>query len=154
MFYSQSDYLWVSNIALSEIFTHQDALEQSVLFWWKWVGWWHLCFCLIPLRILCYLLYGIYMVRCIIVRMLEAILPYHSRLDATNGRRNFALRTSPGLSGELQQKIILRTHLQSCHVRLHKMFHIIMSRYWLPTPTKTIATTIARCMLCQKKWNL
>ena len=37
--------------------------------------------------------------------------------------------TRPCIPTELQQKIIMRTHLQSCHVRLHKMFHIIMSRY-------------------------
>ena len=57
----------------------------------------------------------------------------------------------PCIPKELQENIIMRTHGQAGHVRLHKMFHLILQRYWLPTPVKMISMTIAKCTICQKK---
>ena len=57
----------------------------------------------------------------------------------------------PCIPAKLQEKIIARIHHEAGHVRLHKLFHLLLQRYWLPTPTKTIMRVISQCITCQKK---
>ena len=57
----------------------------------------------------------------------------------------------PCIPTRLQEKIIARMHQEAGHIRLHKLFHLLLQRYWLPTPTKTIMRVISQCLTCQKK---
>ena len=57
----------------------------------------------------------------------------------------------PCIPAKLQEKIIARIHHEAGHVRFHKLFHLILKRYWLPAPTKTIMRVISQCLTCQKK---
>ena len=57
----------------------------------------------------------------------------------------------PCIPQSLQKRIILQIHKQGGHIRLHKLFHLLLQRYWMPTPTKIIMTTIANCLTCLKK---
>ena len=59
----------------------------------------------------------------------------------------------PCIPTKLQEKIISRIHEEASHVRLHKLFHLILQRYGLPTPTKTIMRVISKCMTCKKKMD-
>ena len=57
----------------------------------------------------------------------------------------------PCIPESLQKRIILQMHKQGGHIRLHKLFHLLLQRYWMPTPTKIIMATIANCLTCLKK---
>ena len=57
----------------------------------------------------------------------------------------------PCIAQSLQKRIILQMHKQGGHIRLHKLFHLLLQRYWMPTPTKIIMATIANCLTCPKK---
>ena len=59
----------------------------------------------------------------------------------------------PCIPKKLQEKMIARMHEQTGHVGLHKLFHLILQRYWLPTPTKVIMKVISKCIICQKKMD-
>ena len=57
----------------------------------------------------------------------------------------------PCIPKTLQDKLIMETHRQAGHVRLHKTFHLILQRYWMPCPSRAVAIAIVKCAACQKK---
>ena len=57
----------------------------------------------------------------------------------------------PCIPKKLQERLIMQMHVQAHHVRLHKLFHLILQRYWMATPTKAIMMVITNCLTCQKK---